>query len=363
MPSTVAHALTTVGTGVALHAFSHGRFRALHVVLLVLHATNGPDIGSVFEFLMQPMNPTLGTRFMDVVHSPLGYPLTAGLGWVWVGMWLSRRDLVFGRKGWRDFSIVMRREDDDDDESRERQRRRRRRWQRQRRRGQGRGPSPALLADGSDIGLTEAGAGAADAAVNAAENDEERPPDAATDEGDDDVEDDDNELDVERDPTSLPLTFWRSWCLALAGSLLHYRLDTLYENNGQTPTYRWIISTGYWLPGANDIIYPSVTLAFLLTLSTLIATFAITFTSLRTTLPLPRPVASLLRTRPGRIWAVAGVAMVLSVAYCVFFWTRLRIEPRVPAVGEEADLGVLMFEAATTVLPLVLCGVACGQLF
>ncbi|KAJ3177309.1 hypothetical protein HDU87_004561 [Geranomyces variabilis] len=358
MPSTVAHALSTVGIGISLQAFSRGRFKALHVVLLVLHATNGPDIGSVFEFLMQPVNPTLGTRFMDVVHSPLGYPLTAGLGWVWVGMWLSRRDLVFGGKSWRDFSIVSRRDDDDDDDGGDVRRRQRRHWRQRRRRGL------ARPADGSDIGLTEAGAGAADVAVNAGEGDEEAQPpamDATTDESDSD--DGDNELDVKREPASLQLTFWRSWCLAQAGSLLHYRLDTLYENNGATPTYRWIISTGYWLPGANDIIYPSVTLAFLVTLTSLIATFAIAFTSLRTTLPLPRRVNALLRTRASRIWAVAGVAMVLAVGYCVFFWTRLRIEPRVPAVGEEADLGVLMFEAATTVLPLVLCGMACGELF
>ncbi|KAJ3153073.1 hypothetical protein HDU86_005371 [Geranomyces michiganensis] len=326
--------------------------------------TNGPDVGSLFEFLVHPINPVLATRFMDIVHSPLGYPVTAGLGWVWVGMWLSRRDLVFGGKTWRDFGVVLRQGGGDSQTGAHRNRQRR--WQRRQQRRLT-PPSPALLADGSDIGLTEAGAGAAEAAVNNTDEDEEHqsPIDSATAATEDDEYDDHGEeFNNERGLATLehPLTFWRSWSLALAGSLLHYRLDTLYENNGETPTYRWIISTGYWLPGANDIIYPSVTLAFLLSLGTLLITFAIAFTSLRTTLPLPRRVSGLLRARAGRIWTVACVAIGVAIVYCVFFWTRLQIEPRVPAVGEEADLGVLLFEAATAVLPMVLCGVACGEL-
>ncbi|KND03020.1 uncharacterized protein SPPG_02091 [Spizellomyces punctatus DAOM BR117] len=288
MPSTVAHALVTFGTGLTLHALSAYRFTALHVFLLTLHATNGPDIGSVVEFLLSGIAPAFGTFFMNVVHSPLGYPFTLGLLWTKLGVFMSERDIRWaGRSSWY-LQVVLRPDA----------------WKKL--------PQGCL---------------------------------------DEDVQ--------ERSERSL--TFFRSWLITLAGALMHFRCDTIYENNGQDPLYKWILSTGYWLPGANDVIYPSVAIAFVCTLGGLLGSFAFIHTSLRTTLPLPLPqrLVQLLGDAQGRAIASAGVALCLAIGYVAFVTARLSIDPRIPAVGEEADLGVILFEAATGILPLVLCACSC----
>ncbi|KAJ3020577.1 hypothetical protein HKX48_000598 [Thoreauomyces humboldtii] len=317
MPSTVAHALTSFSSGMVLHALSYGRFTALHVFLIVLHSTNGPDIGSVVEFLLSSIAPAFGTFFMHVVHSPFGYPFTLGLLWVWLGVYLSRRDLRHGGASMLDFRIVMRVPE-----------------------------TQTAWRHMSDTSLDGGGAGQL----------------STFDESRDDDEDPDSDAplsptaDVSSTTFSEGLTFFKSWLLAVAGCLLHFRLDTLYEDNGADPLYRAIIDTGYWLPGANDIIYRSVGVSFALSLGILIATHTIVHTSLRSTLPgIPSRLRAVMQTWEGRVCVSAAVCAVVAVAYCLFVWSRLNINPRVPAVGEEADLGVILFEAATGLLPLALC--------
>ncbi|KAI8921408.1 hypothetical protein DFJ77DRAFT_162718 [Powellomyces hirtus] len=259
---------------------------------------------------------------MDIVHHPIGYALTAGLAWAWVGTWMSRVDVVFGGQSWRDVRIVSR--------VGGRQWRRRRGRRRQ---DDGNDDDGDEFENDDAIGLAEEGG----------------------DNNDEEEEQTKDELDNSAGLGSQHLTLLNSWLLCVAGSLLHFRLDTLYEGDGQTPEYRWILSTGYWLPGANDIIYPSVGLAFFFSLSTLITAMLIVHTSLRTTLPLPTRVSALLATSEARLVVTAGTAMVVAVVYLFFVYSRMAIVPRVPAVGEEADFGVLVFEALTGILPLTLC--------
>ncbi|KAJ1439041.1 hypothetical protein SESBI_02819 [Sesbania bispinosa] len=90
-----------------------------------------------------------------------------------------------------------------------------------------------------------------------------------------------------------PLTRMQCFFLISAGSFTHFFLDDLFEENGKTTTYTWILSTGWW----------------------------------------------------------EGRAPNNPDAVIVIYW----INPRRPAVGEEADLGVLVFLATYFFLPYGLC--------
>lgn len=44
----------------------------------------------------------------------------------------------------------------------------------------------------------------------------------------------------------VPLTRWQCFLLLSGGSLSHFFLDHLFEENGQSSMYKWILSTGWW---------------------------------------------------------------------------------------------------------------------
>ncbi|KAI9088027.1 hypothetical protein DFS34DRAFT_481298 [Phlyctochytrium arcticum] len=374
MPSTVAHALVTFGTGLVLHTLSNKRFTALHIFLLTLHSTNGPDIGSVVEFLLQGFYPRLGTWFMQIVHTPIGYPLTLGLLWTFLGIWMSKKDLVWWG-GWCPIRVLPRSYA----------------WNTVQERVGGKtyaGGEPSVdtetllnSEDTDELGRSRDRRYVRDLSTAFDEQDLDRhftdatPPPTpplprattiASSPESTRLKQMDNNLDMEsisRRRHAIfawsSLTFRTSWALAWAGGLLHFRMDTLYEDNGNDPLYRWIISTGYWEPGANDVIEPSVVLAFLCALGGLLFTFALLYTSLRDTVPLPQFARLYLwkiAQRPHGTARVMGfVTGGITVAYALFVWSRVRRDPRIPAVGEEADLGVLVFESITGILPLLFC--------
>ncbi|KAI8822429.1 uncharacterized protein EV422DRAFT_523958, partial [Fimicolochytrium jonesii] len=334
MPSTVAHALTSFALGLSLHIATRAAFSPLRIFLLVLHSTNGPDIGSLVEFLLSPLLPSLGTFIMQIVHHPIGYPLTMGWLSAHVGVWLDAREI---------------------------------RWVR----GDG----------GADVGEWR---GLRNLRVVRCDGVGDERHEAVAGEEDDQTDEASHSLatDIES-PTSLPpphprapLTLPQSLALTVAGSLLHFRLDTLYEDAGETPLYRWIISTGYWGPGANDVIYTSVSIAFVAALSSLLGTLVVVYSpTLRNALPGAIPLLSPptrltlrkgLATPKGRATLCAGVALLVATTYWLFVAYRLYLTPpradgtRVPAVGEEADFGVIGFEAVTGVAPLALALWSCG---
>ncbi|MED6106020.1 hypothetical protein PIB30_000806 [Stylosanthes scabra] len=140
----------------------------------------------------------------------------------------------------------------------------------------------------------------------------------------------------------VPLTRMQCFFLISAGSFTHFFLDHLFEENGKTTTYTWILSTGWWESRAPN--YPDAVIAVSILCSSLIAGF----------LYLNRANA----TNSIKKKSYQSMLLILSIASLYCLWCAIQIywmSPRRPAVGEEADLGVIVFLAVYFFLPYGLC--------
>ncbi|KAB5531998.1 hypothetical protein DKX38_018668 [Salix brachista] len=114
------------------------------------------------------------------------------------------------------------------------------------------------------------------------------------------------------------------------------------QENGQSTVYTWIMSTGWWknrAPVNPDAVF---VVGFLCTC--LIGGFIY--------LNRVKPLKST------RIQSYKSLKLVLIIAslYCVWCGSQIyMVNPRRPAVGEEADLGVLVFLATYFFLPHWFC--------
>ncbi|GAB2223744.1 hypothetical protein Droror1_Dr00004484 [Drosera rotundifolia] len=140
----------------------------------------------------------------------------------------------------------------------------------------------------------------------------------------------------------VPLT--RKQCLLLisAGSLSHFFLDHLFEENGQTPTYTWVLSTGWWTDQAP--INPDAVIVVGLLCGCLI--FGFIYINRVTSYP------------NIKLQYTQSMKLILTIATLYCFWCASQIyfvKPRRPAVGEEADLGVLLFLFVYFFVPHYLC--------
>ncbi|KAJ6375578.1 hypothetical protein OIU77_000540 [Salix suchowensis] len=142
--------------------------------------------------------------------------------------------------------------------------------------------------------------------------------------------------------SGVPLSRRQCFLLVSAGSFSHFFLDHLFEENGQSTVYTWILSTGWWknrAPVNPDAVF---VVGFLCTC--LIGGFIY--------LNRVRPLKS------SRIQSYKSLKLVLIIAslYCVWCGSQIyMVNPRRPAVGEEADLGVLVFLATYFFLPHWFC--------
>eukprot|EP01105_Mastigella_eilhardi_P000672 TRINITY_DN10819_c0_g1_i1.p1 TRINITY_DN10819_c0_g1~~TRINITY_DN10819_c0_g1_i1.p1 ORF type:complete len:257 (-),score=65.43 TRINITY_DN10819_c0_g1_i1:51-821(-) len=135
-------------------------------------------------------------------------------------------------------------------------------------------------------------------------------------------------------------------CLTLvaAGSLAHFSLDWVFEENGEAPVFKWVLSTGYWTgPAATT---PAAVVVAGSLLVCLYAGFA-----------LIHQKSERKSWSPG---ATAGALLLLLGAVCTaylswFAWKLYGTQPRAPVMGEEADLGVIVFELLFRALPLLMC--------
>jgi len=145
---------------------------------------------------------------------------------------------------------------------------------------------------------------------------------------------------------------WRQcYALVVAGTLSHFFYEILFEENGTTPIYQWILSTGYWEhidnPAADYIVW----IMFIIVLGAL----CVGFLFLHSEFYVATPAKRLLRT--------VQLLVCVCFAYCLYLYVRVYlVKPRQPAVGEEADLGVLVFTGVFVFLPLLLCLWSCGCL-
>ncbi|CAM8939866.1 unnamed protein product [Rhodiola kirilowii] len=140
----------------------------------------------------------------------------------------------------------------------------------------------------------------------------------------------------------MALTRWQCLCLIAAGSLSHFFLDHLFEENGHSKMYTWILSTGWWEGRAP--VNPDAVFVIGFLCSCLIGGFIY-----------------INRVKPNKSvteQSSQSLRFVLFIATLYCLWCTIQIywlNPRRPAVGEEADLGVLVFLATYFFLPHSLC--------
>ncbi|GAB2269864.1 hypothetical protein Dimus_004783 [Dionaea muscipula] len=136
----------------------------------------------------------------------------------------------------------------------------------------------------------------------------------------------------------------RRQCLMLisAGSLSHFFLDHLFEENGHSSTYTWILSTGWWSSRA-PVNTDAVIVVGLLCVCLIFGFIYI------------NRVGS---SRTIRLQYSQSVKLILIIAslYCLWCASQIYLlKPRRAAVGEEADLGVLLFLFLYFFTPHCLC--------
>lgn len=142
--------------------------------------------------------------------------------------------------------------------------------------------------------------------------------------------------------SGVPLTRWQCFLLVCAGSLSHFFLDHLFEENGHSSMYTWILSTGWWKSRAP--INPDAVVVVGLLCSCLIGGFIY-----------------INRVKPGKsITTQTSESMKLILViiglYCLWCISQIYWRnPPHPAVGEEADLGVLVFLTIYFFLPHSCC--------
>ncbi|KAL2936029.1 Dipeptidyl-peptidase 6 [Bienertia sinuspersici] len=142
--------------------------------------------------------------------------------------------------------------------------------------------------------------------------------------------------------SGVPLSQTQCFMLISAGSLSHFFLDHLFEENGKSSTYTWILSTGWW-NGRAPINPDAVVVVSLLCIGLIVG-----FTYIHRVMP----------TKSIKAQYNQSVKLILVIAtlYCLWCASQIYlVSPRRPAVGEEADLGVLVFLFTYFFLPNCLC--------
>ncbi|CAI0398800.1 unnamed protein product [Linum tenue] len=157
--------------------------------------------------------------------------------------------------------------------------------------------------------------------------------------------------------SGVPLS--RKQCLYLisAGSLSHFFLDHLFEvplcaavlengqENGHSSMYTWILSTGWWENRAP--INPDAVLFTGFLCTSLILGFVY--------VNRVKPMKSLKNQTYQSYQLVVGIA----ICYCLWCASQIYwVKPRRPAIGEEADLGVVIFLAVYFFLPHFFCSLS-----
>lgn len=142
--------------------------------------------------------------------------------------------------------------------------------------------------------------------------------------------------------SGVPLNRKQCLMLVAAGSLSHFFLDHLFEENGHSSMYTWILSTGWWEGRAP--LNPEAVLIVGVLCSSLLGGF----------IYINRVMAG-----EGIISKSSkSIRFVMLIAFLYGVWCSSQIywrDPPQPAVGEEADLGVLVFLFIYFFLPHTLC--------
>ncbi|CAM4826945.1 unnamed protein product, partial [Rotaria magnacalcarata] len=145
--------------------------------------------------------------------------------------------------------------------------------------------------------------------------------------------------------TLVPLSMKDCYLLAVAGCLLHFQLDHIFEEDGQDNFYRWILSTGYFkkpmLPlSPFSVIYVGLSTSILFFGFAWIHLFSSSVSQATLTI---------------RLKYTSFLFLVVFSFYFSFLIVSKVILEKKAVVGEEADLGVLVFIIGFHFLPFILC--------
>lgn len=142
--------------------------------------------------------------------------------------------------------------------------------------------------------------------------------------------------------SKVPLTKMQCLFLVSAGSLTHFFLDHLFEENGKTTMYTWILSTGWW-QGRAPVNPDAVVVVGCLCVCLIGGFFYLNRASSSDSI---------------KKKSYQSMLLMVSIASLYCLWCAIQIyviSPRRPAIGEEADLGVIIFLAFYFFLPYGLC--------
>ncbi|KAL5725223.1 hypothetical protein ACHQM5_008389 [Ranunculus cassubicifolius] len=142
--------------------------------------------------------------------------------------------------------------------------------------------------------------------------------------------------------SGVPLSRKQCFLLVAAGSLSHFFLDHLFEENGHSKMYLWILSTGWW-KGRAPVNPESVFVVGVLCTCLMVGFIYINRVNTAKSI---------------KAQSKQSLKLLVVVASLYGLWCASQKYGRNPpqaAVGEEADLGVLVFVAIYFFLPHSLC--------
>jgi hypothetical protein len=143
----------------------------------------------------------------------------------------------------------------------------------------------------------------------------------------------------------VPLSMKDCYFLSVAGCLLHFQIDHIFEENGQDKVYRWILSTGYFTKPTPPLLPFSVAFG---SLSTLILFIGFAWIHLFSS-SISKQSLSI------RLKYTLTLFFIVFTFYLIFLIISQIILGKKGVVGEEADLGVLVFIIGFHFLPFILC--------
>jgi hypothetical protein len=133
------------------------------------------------------------------------------------------------------------------------------------------------------------------------------------------------------------LSLEKCFMLVVAGGFSHFFIDYLFDGAGRSKTFLWVINTGYW----NDPYFD----AWIIIPIILLIGFILIFLQINKN-----------RNEATR-YEEWKKSVILLIIYIVLFeiYLGVRISMGLPALGEEADFGVIIFLGVFLFFPLILC--------
>jgi hypothetical protein len=133
------------------------------------------------------------------------------------------------------------------------------------------------------------------------------------------------------------LSFRQCYLLIVAGGFTHFNFDYIFDSAGKSPTFLWVIHTGCWDDSYYDysVIFVGILVIFLI------------LGYLR--------INNNTNSNPERIKLRNTAFFLISITIVYEIFLGIRLSMGLPALGEEADFGLVIFSAVFYILPLVLC--------